>query len=385
MPVKRATKRARGWCATFFTEPSDMQPNKLRYGIYGEEVCPRTKKKHWQSYLEFNAPQTMAAIKKMFSDPSIHLEQRKGTRDQARDYCMKDGSFIETGTWISGQGARTDLTPIIDALKEGESIEDVMLDNPEVYCRYRNGLNDIAAVVQQKNIEAWRVIKITLHCGPTNTGKTRDAMKEATFKVQGCGLKWFNGYKGDKAILIDEYNNDVKIGYLLTLLDGYMCRLEIKGSHTYANWDRVFITTNLRPQQLHANARPAHRAALFRRILQNGGSIINDWCLPESVLNNKRELNSDLIVHESGFIFIEDQEPMIPLEPPPPVNRQLLPYFDALVESQVNEDPAPVNEDLVNTELPPLVRSNAVFIEQSEDPEPILDISTQELNSMTFD
>ena len=60
---------------------------------------------------------------------------------------------------------------------------------------------------------------------------------------------------------------------MLALLDGYQVRLNQKGTHSYANWNKVFITTNLKPDELHSEAKPAHRDALFRRIT----IVVNYW------------------------------------------------------------------------------------------------------------
>jgi len=242
-------------------------PDDCRYVIFGEEICPDTGKKHWQSYCELLKPMRMSAVKKMFKDGTMHLETRMGTRDQARDYCKKDGKFTEYGKWISGQGHRSDLDEIVEALTSGtKRVTDIMIDNPQTYCRYRNGLNDIQASIDKKKNSDFRKIEVTIITGPTGCGKTRKAMEEATFKIEGNTLKWWNGYDNDKVICIDEYDNDVGITTLLNLLDGYKLRLETKGGFTYAGWNKVIITTNLRKEQIHCNAKPAHREALNRRV-----------------------------------------------------------------------------------------------------------------------
>lgn len=264
---------SRSYCITFFKKPTIELCDKIRYVIHGEEVCPTTGKIHWQSYVELFKPQRMTGIKKIFSDTSIHCETRKGTRDQARDYCKKDGKWIEYGKWIKGQGHRTDLESIVQELKEGKKLSELMLDQPAIYCQYRNGLKDIASVVTKKNTKVFRKLEVVLLTGPTGCGKTRLAMEEAEYRIQGTQLAWWQDYEGEKIICIDEYSNDVKITEMLNLLDGYQLRLNVKGTHTYANWNKVYITTNLRVDEIHNNASDAHREALFRRITK----IKNYW------------------------------------------------------------------------------------------------------------
>ena len=263
-------KQARNWCATFFTEPPDKEPDHVRYAIYGKENATTTEKEHWQSYLEFDKRMTMTGVKKLYKDKTIHLEIRNGTREQARDYCKKDGAFEEFGDWdAGGQGTRTDIKAFVDELKSGKTLKEVAMDNPTRYCSNRNGLRDIAGWILKDNIEDWRTVHVSLFYGSTGKGKTRTAMAAApdVFKVSfNSGPEWWCGYDGEKTICIDDYNNDMKINRLLVLLDGSMCRLPIKGGQTWAQWDTVYITTNLTMDQLHGRALDSHRRALFRRI-----------------------------------------------------------------------------------------------------------------------
>lgn len=259
--------KSRNYCVTFFTEPKYTLPAGFRYAIYGKEVCPTTGKVHWQSYVELHNSQRPSYLKKAYEDNTIHTEIKRGTRVQARDYCKKDNNYTEHGRWIGGQGHRTDLEVISEQLLSGDStLEDVMHESPSTYCQYRNGLRDLAAVGTKNKTKKFRNLEVILLTGPTGCGKTRTAMQEAEYRIQGTQLAWWQDYNGEKTICIDEYNNDVGITEMLNLLDGYQLRLNVKGSHTYANWNKVYITTNLKVPELHAQAKEAHRNALLRRI-----------------------------------------------------------------------------------------------------------------------
>lgn len=268
---------SRHYCLTFFNEPElkdgEYLHKDIRYLIVGKETCPTTQKVHWQAYIELNRALRMAGIKKIFNDTGLHIEPRRGTREQARDYCKKENQYTEYGKWISGQGHRSDLDKIVKDLTEGKKLSEVMIEDPKTYCQYRNGLKDIAASVTKSKTKEFRNLEVILITGPTGCGKTREAMLEAEYRIQGTQLQWWQDYDQEEVICIDEYSNDVKVTELLNILDGYQLRLNVKGSHTYANWRKVYITTNLRVDELHKDAKEAHRDALFRRIT----TIKNLW------------------------------------------------------------------------------------------------------------
>lgn len=270
--------KSRSYCLTIWEEPPAELPGGVRYAIYGKEICPETKKTHWQSYVEMFGSQRLSFIKKIYGR-TVHAEVRKGTRNEAKTYCQKDGEYVELGKWISGQGHRSDLEEVGTKLIAGDmTLKEVMEETPTLYCKYRNGLKDLASAGVKKKTKAFRKVEVIVLSGPTGCGKTRQAMEEDPYKITGSNLNWWQDYDGEGTLLIDDYNNDVGITTMLNLLDGYQLRLNVKGSHTYANWTKVYITTNLKKDELHPNAKPAHREALFRRInkienLWNGNGV----------------------------------------------------------------------------------------------------------------
>jgi hypothetical protein len=103
---------------------------------------------HVQGYIELRKKMTLSAIKKVLDSEIAHIERRMGTRDQARDYCMKLESRIagpyEIGEWSSaGQGRRCDLESAAALCRE-EGIDAVMEAMPGTYIRYRNNLRQYA-------------------------------------------------------------------------------------------------------------------------------------------------------------------------------------------------------------------------------------------------
>lgn len=133
--------QARNWCFTAYNDPSAVDWDNvrtLRYCVYQHEVCPETQRDHWQGYLEFTVPKRMAELKVIMDDKTVHFETRKGTRQQARAYCMKaesrapDEEPVEYGEWTGGQErSRNDLTAAKKLISESSSWTAVM-NNPEL-------------------------------------------------------------------------------------------------------------------------------------------------------------------------------------------------------------------------------------------------------------
>lgn len=266
-------KQARNYCFTDFEllrweHIFETHKDKIRYVCWGTEKCPSTHKVHYQGWIQFHTKRTLGGVKKIVNSKKIHLESCRGSEFDNEKYCKKDGNYKSLGKFIK-QGQRTDLEKIYQDIKEGKKLEDIWNDEDgfKTYCQYRNGIKDAKEHFDKVNRKEFRKVKVNYCFGPTGTGKTRYAMKHKdVFKIHGSELNWFDGYDGEKTLVIDEYANDIKITKLLGLLDGYQLRLPIKGGFTYANWNKVIITSNLNPKELHNLANDIHRTALFRRI-----------------------------------------------------------------------------------------------------------------------
>lgn len=195
---------ARAWCFTFNNhwarEPIDPScwPN-LRYAVYQEEIGENGTP-HLQGYCEFNTPKRLSALKEIL--PEAHWERRRGTRDQARAYCMKDDTRIEgtdyqeIGDWSGGgQGARTELAQISQMVLDGATEEEIALAHPGSYMRYYRGINQFRLVTRPTFITPTYTLnqfsmpdfttvvgsKPILLYGESGTGKTQFAL--AHFKT----------------------------------------------------------------------------------------------------------------------------------------------------------------------------------------------------------
>jgi len=269
----RNDTRSRNWCFTDFDNidfnhvwEQDQDVGKahdIRYLCVGQEECPTTGREHQQGWVQFTTPRRMGGVKRILENDRLSVRPCNGNERQNDVYCKKDGDYESWGEFTV-QGERKDLNEIKDMLETGATLYAVANANFKQYCQYHRAFEKYRALKQQSTTPKWRDVNVTLIMGPTGTNKTRFANQMSDFKIQGSQLKWWDGYEGEKNILIDEYSNEVKITELLALLDGYKLRLPIKGGHTWAAWTNVYITSNLKA--LHPKASDAHREALQRRV-----------------------------------------------------------------------------------------------------------------------
>lgn len=223
----------------------------VRYIIWGQEIAPTTGTPHLQGYLELRTPKRLSGVKKLPGFDRAHLEARRGERDQARTYCMKDGKFVEYGDWeAGGQGRRNDLRALMKDIKANPSDTlGHMEAHPTVYSSHLRFAEKYTAAVEKESTREFRVVEVNVLWGHAGTGKTRAAHEADpnVFTVNTDEAFPFDGYSGEKTILLDDFYGGIKYHNLLRILDGHQMRVNVKGGSRYACWNKVYITSNVGP------------------------------------------------------------------------------------------------------------------------------------------
>lgn len=100
--------------------------------------------------------------------------------------------------------------------------------------------------------------------GPPGTGKSHFARQHygssLYLKAQN---KWWDGYQGQKFVLLDDLDTKVLGHYLKIWCDKYAFMAECKGSSIQIRPDRFLITSNYTPEELFDD--PIVAAAIRRR------------------------------------------------------------------------------------------------------------------------
>ncbi len=225
---------------------------RVRYAVFQQEQG-ENETMHYQGYLELKAPQRFTAMHLLI--PLAHWEARRGSRDQAREYCMKEDSRTdgpwECGTFKSGgQGARADLLDAIATAQTNWSIAEVAEQHPVTFVKFNRGLSDYIFHVRPPRSIA-NPPSVHLYFGPTGTGKTRKAYEDSPDLFRKApDTSWFDGYNGQSTLLLDDYSgaaSKMSLNNMLQLLDRFPFNVQIKGGHVQMTASHIVLTTNLHP------------------------------------------------------------------------------------------------------------------------------------------
>lgn len=259
---------AKNWCFTLnnysddeYSRIQDFINDECGYGIIGKEVG-ESGTPHLQCYVQCRARRSLVYLKRSLGN-RCHFEIARGSPEQNRKYCSKEGKFSEFGEYKT-QGQRTDIVSFVDSAKKGISWEEALESHPNVIARYGRFAD---RVIGRYCVSRDWVPEVYVYWGETGTGKSRKAFEEAVNPYVHSGGNWFDGYQSEADVIFDDFGgSEFKLTYLLKLLDRYPMRVPVKGG--FSNWvpRRVFITSNYSPKEWYPNAKDEHVKALLRRI-----------------------------------------------------------------------------------------------------------------------
>jgi len=104
--------------------------------------------------------------------------------------------------------------------------------------------------------------------GATGTGKSKRAWEEATLEAypKDPNTKFWDGYNGQENVVIDEFRGLISISHMLRWLDRYPVIVEIKGSSCVLKAKKIWITSNLSPDDWYKELDSETLSALRRRL-----------------------------------------------------------------------------------------------------------------------
>jgi len=300
-------KQFKSWCFTINStteiDAENIVPNimelsrdekKFQFMIFQLEKGKENGVKHIQGYCQLAGGKNgrvLSKVKELFGITWIHLEPAKGSKKQNIEYCSKQDTRIGE-TYIKGdttsQGDRNDLNNATNMICQGKTIEDVALNNPEVFVKFNKGLEKLKFVYDKKMQNECKIrdIKCIVYYGTGRTGKTWKANAENPrnyrYDKKNSNNLWFDGYDNEDVLILEEFDGSIPIERLFRLLDGEKQLLEIKGGFTTANWTKVIITTNIPICKWYPNIKSELRDSLIGRL-----SEYYHFTIPAGIPSNK--------------------------------------------------------------------------------------------------
>lgn len=253
--TQRSNKRYKYWLFTINnpevdldTHPANLFPD-CKYLIYQLEQGENGTF-HFQGYVVFNTDKRIESLKRLH--PTAHFEVRRGTHEQAKEYCSKEDTRVD-GPWEFGddstiprkRGARTDLIRFRD-MAPTSTYSQLLEEFPDVMARYPKFTQLCKSIKTYDRPPLNRDIQVSLYWGEPGTGKTRRAYEidPNIYVVPISDKMWFDGYNGEETILIDDFTGWMKLDLLLRLLDRYPIQMQVKGSFTWLHHKHIIVTSN---------------------------------------------------------------------------------------------------------------------------------------------
>jgi len=311
-PPTATGAQSRNWVFTLNNHSSVDIPRvfeHVKYCVWQEERGANGTK-HLQGYVIFEGSRRLASLKKLL--PTAHWEIRRGTHEEARDYCVKEESRLSGPFYIGDeplgttQGARSDLLSIKRKIDEGSSDLDLWESEFSTMMKFHKGVAVYKRLKSEvRNFKSF-VIVLT---GPTGTGKSHQANRfPHIFHLSNPGGGksspiWFDGYddRTHRTLLIDEFYGWIPYDLLLRILDRFPLAVPIKGGFVNFAPKYIVITSNKDPADwYHFERFAGNKEPLFRRL----DLVIVKWSRDTyKVMKSIESPNSSIEISEDEIDF----------------------------------------------------------------------------------
>jgi hypothetical protein len=226
--------------------------------------------RHWQIVAYFNRKLGVRGVKSYFCERSHCEPTRSGA---AREYVWKEETRVEGTQFELGQEPvrrqeKADWDKVWENAKTGDFLAIPAPIRVQNYGNLRRIASDYSVTIGMER-------SCVLFVGPTGTGKSRRAWEEAGMDAYSKGRivlivdprsKFWDGYRGQKHVVIDEFRGSIDIAHLLRWFDRYPVRVEIKGSSTPLLAVKFWITSNISIEEWWSDLDSLTLDALKRRI-----------------------------------------------------------------------------------------------------------------------
>lgn len=258
--------RSRNWVFTLNnykeSDIASIDQCEVKYALYGKEVG-KSGTPHLQGYMCFKTVKSLKSVRNIM--PKAHWEIRKGSHQQARDYCKKDGDYHERGIEPMTQKEKGDAGKRVyeeafELAKQGRIEEIAEPLRTRFYTTYKRIRKDyqIAPESMSELTNEW-------YWGDSGTGKSRKAREENPGAYLKNANKWWDGYVDQEVVIIDEWSpqHECLASHLKQWADHHAFAAESKGGALCIRPKKIIVTSNYSIDQCFPN--PADSEPMRRR------------------------------------------------------------------------------------------------------------------------
>lgn len=244
--------RAKAWCFTVnnYTDEdlTALESIDCRYLVYGKEVG-ESGTPHLQGYIVYENSVRLAQVSKAI--PRAHIEKAKGNPQQASEYCMKDGDYVERGDRPMTQKEKGKVSQelyreMLDLAEQGKW-QEMKEMNPGMLSRHLPTYQRWNRLVREEaQMDSMETLDFHWFVGPTGSGKSRTAREENPGAYLKACNKWWCGYKGQDVVIIDEWQpeHECLAHHLKRWCDHHPFSAEMKGGTMVIRPKKIIVTSN---------------------------------------------------------------------------------------------------------------------------------------------
>lgn len=165
--LKKTFRRHVFTCYDMTWDFSKIDWELCSYCTINLEVCPETKRLHYQGYTEFKNAIRHTQVHKVLGTTGGWASPSNGTQEQAIHYCRKPvvdckckhcnkarsegavANWIEHGK-LTTQGKRSDLDLVAEALRGGASLREIASDHTSTMIKYHKGISVTKELLEEE-------------------------------------------------------------------------------------------------------------------------------------------------------------------------------------------------------------------------------------------
>lgn len=159
------------------------------------------------------------------------------------------------------------LNEIHDLIVSGKSLKEIDDAYPEAFMRYSRRIIQMFSIIEPPMRDD---ISVEVFVGPSRSGKSRKAYElyPDAFWVS-YGRNMFDRYRGEKVVVLDNFNGKTNYKTIATLLDRYPLRVKTNGGSVPLMATKFVLITTLKIEDLY----PKQEGFMMR--IREFGKVIN--------------------------------------------------------------------------------------------------------------